>query len=330
MHRTQNATQVAPEFANHTVIAHAVVDTPEARAFVAALPSVREALQRWQHVVAPHSRHALSAVHELAWARALGLGVVDLADGAIPMAALMSAQPHEPQAWVSLCHWDVAVDTARLIPVELLQISEQEIEQIRRQLADLAQNDGWAMLQAHPTQAATWAIKCDSFRGLTVASWSRVADAGFDGGVDSWLGELVGQSLRQLRRLQNEFQMLMYTDLASEARIAAGLLPINSFWLHGAGAVRELPDGFDRAGRNVALSMRLTDAALRGDWAQWRATWVELDAALIAQLRRGELKSLTLCGPSGYLALGEASIGVKSRFLRLIGRWSPDSLIGML
>ena len=42
---------------------------------------------------------------------------------------------------------------------------------------------------------------------------------------------------RTLRRLQQEMQMLLYTHAVNEERARGGLLPVNSFWASGTGAL---------------------------------------------------------------------------------------------
>jgi hypothetical protein len=99
-----------------------------------------------------------------------------------------------------------------------------------------------------------------------------------------------------LKRLQSEAQMLFYTHPAHDARTAAGLLPVNGFWVHGAGAL----DAPLALGEPPHMPDNLRQAALRNDWAAWQAAWTSLDAgeiaALLAAAQRGEPVTLTLCG----------------------------------
>ena len=70
-------------------------------------------------------------------------------------------------------------------------------------------------------------------RGLATASLDRVIGRV----LDPWMPR--GDASRPLRRLQQEMQMLLYTHPVNEERTRGGLLPVNSFWVSGSGA---LPD----------------------------------------------------------------------------------------
>jgi hypothetical protein len=99
-----------------------------------------------------------------------------------------------------------------------------------------------------------------------------------------------------LKRLQSEAQMLFYTHPVHDARTARGLLPVNGFWVSGAGAL-DLAAPLRPA---PAMPDTLRQAALRADWAAWQQAWSQLDAtaikALLEAARRGEPVTLTLCG----------------------------------
>jgi hypothetical protein len=95
-------------------------------------------------------------------------------------------------------------------------------------------------------------------------------------------------------------QMLLYTHPVNDARAARGVLPVNSFWLSGTGAVtaQSLPAANTIDKLTVADTLR--EAALNEDWRAWATAWQVLDrtdcAALLAALDRGENVQLTLCG----------------------------------
>jgi hypothetical protein len=66
---------------------------------------------------------------------------------------------------------------------------------------------------------------------LTPASLDRVVGRVIDG----WMPR-AGEA-KALRRLQQEMQMLLYTHPVNEERARGGLLPVNSFWASGTGAL---------------------------------------------------------------------------------------------
>ncbi len=313
--------QSGAALADHVVVAHAVIESE--RAFVAELPCVALAAKRWAVARLAISGQSLNAPHEHAFASCL-LGP----HAHVPLAALQSEHPGVPQAWVSLCHWDVAVDKARIIAAEMLQLSEQQTEQIRWQCADLFEQDGLELLEPHTVQAATWRVRAPWLAGLEVASWSRVAERAAS--VDAWLGELSSPGLKRLRRLQNEFQMCMYTHAHSDECARLGLLPINSFWLHGAGLVEAPPTDFSTRQARIRLDERLSQAALRGDAATWREQWLGLNAELMLGLRAGTLKSITLCSQQAACQLGPAPRGLGQVFQQFFGIKPANSLIAML
>jgi hypothetical protein len=94
-------------------------------------------------------------------------------------------------------------------------------------------------------------------------------------------------------------QMLLYTHPVNDSRNQQGLLPVNSFWLHGSGelpALPKLPAGTSPP--QVATDLR--EPALAEDWSSWAQAWQALDAgavaALGAELAAGQPARLTLCG----------------------------------
>jgi hypothetical protein len=90
--------------------------------------------------------------------------------------------------------------------------------------------------------------------------------------------------------------MLFYTHPVHDARTARGLLPVNGFWVHGAGALEAPPALADAPD----MPDTLRQAALRSDWASWASAWQTLDAGEVARLlaaaQRGEPVTLILCG----------------------------------
>lgn len=92
--------------------------------------------------------------------------------------------------------------------------------------------------------------------------------------------------------------MLLYTHEANEARVRGGLLPVNSFWVSGSGALPASHATSPPAGLQITHYLR--DAALMGDWKAWAAAWQQLDAKDCARLdttlAQGQPVALTLCG----------------------------------
>jgi hypothetical protein len=134
-----------------------------------------------------------------------------------------------------------------------------------------------------------------------------------------------------LRRLQNEMQMLLYTHPVNDARSARGVLPVNSFWLSGTGALPQPQTALERL-PNVAASLR--DAALNEDWAAWGKAWAALDATecatLLAALKRGESVQLTLCGERNAQTFNARRQPLLQRFMNLFGTQPPSTVLEQL
>jgi hypothetical protein len=231
----------------------------------------------------------LSPPHERARARALGL--TD-ADGAIPWAAWEHASSGQAPgdaawAWISPCHWHVAQDHVQMHPLETLQLDAPASQELLAAVAPYFREDGIELSLLTPTR---WLARGEIFRGLACASLDRVCGRR----VDDWLPR--AQAARPLRRLQQEMQMLLYTHPVNEVREQAGLRPVNSFWVSGAGAL-PLPPG---PAAPVRVDARLRGPALAGQPEAWTEAWRALDAQVIPALldvaQRGQHVTLTLCG----------------------------------
>jgi hypothetical protein len=115
--------------------------------------------------------------------------------------------------------------------------------------------------------------------------------------LDAWLPKSAPAA--PLRRLQNEMQMLFYTHPVYDARVAAGLTPVNSFWFSGTGA---LPAGYATppASAQPTQITTLRTSALEENWPAWVQAWHTLDASTIQPLLSatapGQTLKITLCG----------------------------------
>lgn len=234
----------------------------------------------------------LTPPHERALARALG---IDAADGCVAWGAreaqqtgLSRAGSDEPWAVLTLCHWEAAIDEVVLHDPGDMAIDGAESQALLEAARPFFQEDGIVLRRS--TAPGRWLARGELFRGLPTASLDRAAG----GPISAWAP--LTDALKPVRKLQNEMQMLLYTQRVNDERIARGLQPINSFWLSGTGVLAD--------SRLTAESPAVLDAlrapALRDDAAAWTAAWQALDAGPIAELlaayRRGEAVQLTLCG----------------------------------
>ncbi len=307
-----SAPTTASAAARHLLIPFAAASDGACRALFPALqlPNL-QALLGWLACAHTDSGddHTLSPPHERALARALGLAP---ADGLIPWAAGQSDAPAAPQAWFSPCHFQIGTDHISLIPGEQIALDAADSRALLEALTPYCAEDG---ITLRFDSATRWHASGEALRGIACASLDRVSGRAVDGWMPASPANPVGSQL--LKRLQSEAQMLFYSHLAHDARTARGLLPVNGFWVHGAGALdAPIPE---TAAPSVPDTLR--QAALRTDWPAWQRAWTQLDAtdikSLLEAARLGEAVSLTLCGERSAQTWVNAPRSTGARIARL-------------
>jgi hypothetical protein len=257
-----------------------------------ALPHLQKLLGRLKPVADDTGdAHSLSMPHERVLARAYGM---EAPDGLIAWAAWQARQAGHPAsneawAWITPCHWRVGTDHVAMSHPQELQLDAEDSRALLEAMRPYFEQDGIALEYDAPT---LWLARGELFRHLPTASLDRVVGRV----LDPWMPH--GDAARPLRRLQQEMQMLLYTHRVNDERQRGGLLPVNSFWASGTGA---LPTGREPvAPPGLQITHYLRDAALRDDGHAWAAAWQQLDARdgarLLAELERGRTVTLTLCG----------------------------------
>jgi hypothetical protein len=282
-----------------------------------ALPQLEKLLARLSPgPIDSGDEHTFSLPHERVLAREFGLAAPD---GQIPWAAWQVAEAGRETegaawAWITPCHWQVATDHIAMRHVQDLGLDATDSQALLAAMRPYFEQDGIALTYDAPTR---WLARGEVFRDFATASLDRVVGRH----IDEWIPR--GPQGKLLRRLQQEMQMLLYTHEINEARTAGGLLPVNSFWVSGTGALPASHAPQPPAGLQITHYLR--DAALLGDWDGWAAAWRQIDAKectrLIQRLERGEPPSLTLCGErnahtwhsheSGWLRRVTAAFGGK-------------------
>ncbi len=233
-------------------------DAPSGAPRGLALPHLEQLLARLAPAGSDEgSAQSLTPPHERALAAALGLPVED---GRIPWGAWQARrQGHDPggQAWARItpCHWTVATDHIAMGLPDDLALDAAQARVLFDAMHPYFEEDGITLVPDTPGQ---WLAHGAVFEGLATASPDRVTGRP----VDDWLPRQ--GAARSLRRLQQEMQMLLYTHPASDARLAAGRLPVNSFWVSGTGTLTgHAPP------RDMPADLRLADGlrlpALRQD-----------------------------------------------------------------
>jgi hypothetical protein len=283
------------------------------------LPHFDKLMQR----MALHSQdvgdeYTLSPPHERVLAQALGLWTVD---GKTPWAAhALSAQPLDTGyalgqvcAQITPCFWHVGTDQVQMLHPDGLQLTEAESREVLAIMQPYFAEDGITLHYSAPT---CWYAHSPLFDGLATASLDRVVGRN----VNAWMPE--GAQAAPLRRLQNEMQMLLYTHAFNNRRQAAGQLPVNSFWVSGAGALAAAP------AQVTALKVLddLRTPALHEDWASWAAAWQRLDNSIFKDLCtkawNGERVDITLCGERAAQHWQSYQPSLGQRFISLLGRKS--------
>ena len=284
-----------------------------------SLPALSRLLARWMPDTALGSdEFSPNPPHEQALAQALGW--TSTPDNALPFAARQAAAlgwPVGDAAWALLTpvHLHVGSDAISLTEPSSLQLGEAASRQLFDAVRPLFETEGFTLRWAAPQQ---WLASHALFDGLATASIDRVIGRN----IDPWLPEQ--RSARLIRRLQNEVQMLLYTHPLNDAREAAGLPTVNSFWLSGCG---RLPADASAAVTRTAAAQiddRLREPALAEDWAAWCEAWQALDSGPItALLGAGDDARLTLCGERRAQAWAPAAQGL---WQRLSGSWRKPSV----
>ena len=252
-----------------------------------------------------------STPFELAQAQARGLPGEP---GQIPWAAFEAGNIGRPCAFIRLCHWQVGADHVRLSPPEDLALDDNSASALLAAMAPYFLEDG-ITLAPYGQRPGTWLASGEIFRGLRCVSMDTLMGRHLTRSVLDGSGTAAAT----LRRLQNEMQMLLYTHPVNDARQARGLMPVNSFWVTGAG---ELDHAVPIA-QDVRVEARLHAPALRRDAAAhaqaWRAVDADTCASLLGALRAGGRTRLTLCGDRAAQSLEPTEAGLWSRFKRISG-----------
>ena len=258
----------------------------------------------------------LSPPHERALARVHGWTGFD---GALPwaaQAALADGVSVGTDAWgqITPVHWHLGSDQISMLDPAGLMLDETSSRALFDAVGELFTSDGYRMAYG---SASRWYVAHPSLAALPCASLDRVIGRN----VDRWLGS--DPAARNIRRLQSEVQMRLYTHPINDQRQAQGLLPVNSFWLSGCGVAQPA-----RAG-DLQIDECLRAPALAEDWATWSKAWETLDAGPLATglaaARQGQTVQLTLCGERGSATFASRprSLLQKLRAARSKPAWLP-------
>jgi len=280
----------------------------------------------------------LSPPHERAWAQTMGWPVTD---GGLPWAARAAVErglavsrahagdvPEAQVGWafITLCNWHVSNGQVTLGDPAYLQIDEATDATLFNAMQSFFAEDGIAL---HAYKPGQWLAQSPLLADLPTASLDRVIGRN----IDPWLvgshvaADALSPAATLLRRLQNEMQMLLYTHPVNDGRG----LTINSFWVHGTGA---LPgDASKPAQQEPAVIQTLRQSALQQDLIGWLEAWQHIDAHVIepmlARVAAGEPQRLVLCGEHEFHVYDSAKPSLWQRLRTHLAPTSLDTVLAV-
>ena len=273
----------------------------------------------------------LTPPHERAWAQVLGWSVTD---GALPWAARAAAElglaansATDGWAFISLCNWHVSNGQVTLGDPADLRIDEATDATLFKAMQGFFAEDGIAL---HPYKPGHWLAQSPLLADLPTASLDRVVGRN----IDPWLvgshvaAGALSPAATLLRRLQNEMQMLLYTHPVNEGRG----LTINSFWVHGTGALLAHVNGQPK-NQEPAVIHTLRQSALQQDFMGWLEAWQHVDAhvmaPMLARVAAGEPQRLVLCGEHEFHVYDSAAPSLWQRLRTHLAPTSLDTVLAV-
>jgi hypothetical protein len=222
-------------------------------------------------------------------------------------------------ALIQPTHWRTGRDQITLSPPEDLALTEGESLALFEALKPLFEEEGFGWIwgdanrwyAVHPCLSHVPCASLDRAIGQNIHAWLKADDANPDR----------RETLRYIRRLQSEAQLLLYTHPLNEAREARGQLSVNSVWVSGCGVFQAVP-----AGREVQIISTLRKPALRGDTQAWVQAWQLMDQGPLQEalnsVNRQEPFKLTLCGDGQARSFENTP---RSFIQKIRSWWSPLS-----
>lgn len=211
--------------------------------------------------------------------------------GQVPWAAYESGRVGQACAYIRPCHWQLGMDTIRLLPAAQLQLSEAESRTLMAVLQPFMQEDGIQLSYLRPD---AWLARGAVFEGLSTRSAARVAGQALK--RESTLSGRQPEQQARLQRYQTEWQMLLHNHPINDAREGSGRPHVNALWVDGAGSLPAVipPQAEVVAERRLQRAGSDPDARRLG----WKAIALDSGARLAEAYFAGTPVTLTLCGPN--------------------------------
>jgi len=261
---------------------------------------------------------AHSASHETAWAQALGW---EVADGLVPLAACaalsqgLQCPAQHGWAFMDAVNWHISQAQVNLTVPR--PITPEESDALLVALQNFLLQDD---IHLHAWQPGRWLAHSPLFKDLPTVSLDRVNGQR----IDTWFenDSIAEQNpvQRQLRRLQNEIQMLFYTHAVNDSRDIA----LNSVWFSASGDIANDPHA--SAKRAVVLNDDLREAWLSQSPEVFIPAFnTVLRDLIVPALRRQE--QVLLCEPARSVLLYDKPSGWMHQ---LQGWWRRPTLSEVL
>lgn len=261
----------------------------EGLALPPALPHLQRLLRTWQEVAAVGGDATdAHTPTERVLGQLRGHGPQDTLPTAAWQLAKHGIDPGGlPWALITPLHVRLDAHQALALSPEQLRLRDDEASALWSTVSVLFPvAEGW---QAHRLGATAWLVGHPSLADWQAPSLDRVSLRT----LDAWL-----PANRDLRRLQNEIQMLWHEHPVNTQREAQGALTVNSVWISGCGVARG-------AAPELVLNPWLREPALTVDLPGWHAAWQRLDEEIVRPLLTGG-GQLTLAGETWARTLAPA------------------------
>lgn len=129
-------------------------------------------------------------------------------------------------------HFQADRDTAKLLPAQMLALTESESEALISSLNEFLASDGFSIF---PGADRGWYMTGMDASALESYPPSFLADRNASAFLPS------GNNSESWRRLMTEIQMLLHTHPVNEQRMQQGALPVNSLWFWGGANLTTFP-----------------------------------------------------------------------------------------
>lgn len=171
-----------------------------------------------------------------------------------PYMRLADGSTADTRTWACLqpVHIHAARDHLVMLDPAQLRLEATDADALRAAIALLLADMNLTLDAPH---AARWYIAGVPFGELIAAAPQRATGHN----IDIWMHK--GEQERAWRKFQNEIQMTWYDHPVNQAREARGLLPVNSVWLFGQGALVDARPIADRMIGDDAFFAGLARAA---------------------------------------------------------------------